>query len=260
MSKLIDKLNSLNKTVLPAMGFRRAAAEEKLMQMLVLADVSGKAEDEIKEIAGSGIAGCIVDTAGVSASTLSRYLKYTNGMSAGLALLGSKAASSFKLISDSIDFIVFDINLPVAAFEGRDVGNAGKILYVDAGIEADLLRSVHRIYPGIDAVMINMRLPSLTLENMMACRRVSDFSGQHAVAMVNKILSSIELIALRDAGVKALVLPQDSSIDDLRSMMDAVLALPKPEKKKDNKTVALLPKLGLAPAPKEEEEGDDDDE
>jgi hypothetical protein len=179
-------------------------------------------------------------------------------MVAGLALLGSKAANNFKLISDSIDFIVFDMNLPVASFEGKDVESTGKILYVDSGIEADLLRSVHRIYPGIDGVMINLRLPSLTMENMMVCRRVSDFSGQHTVAMVNQTLSATELIALRDAGVKALVLPQDCGIDDLKSIMNAVSALPKPEKKRDNKTVALLPKMGLAPAPKEEEGGDDD--
>jgi hypothetical protein len=258
VSKLIDKLNDLNKTDLPAMGFRNTRTEEKHTSMLILAEISGKAEDEIKDIAGSGIAGYIVDSAGLSAATLSRYLKNTNGMTAGLALLGSKAANNFKLISDSIDFIVFDINLPVAAFEGRDVESASKILYVDAAIEADLLRSVHRVYPGIDAVMINLRLPFLTMENMMACRRVSDFSGQHTLALVNRSLSAAELTALRDAGVKALVLPQDSSIDDLRSLLDAVSALPRPAKKKDKKTIALLPKLGLAPASKEEEEGDDD--
>jgi hypothetical protein len=134
VSKLIDKLNSLNKTILPAMGFRNSRTEEKQMQMLILAEISGKVEDEIKEIADSGIAGCIVDSAGLTAASLSRYLKYTNGTSAGLALLGSKAANSFKLISDSIDFIVFDINLPVSSFEGKDVESTGKILYVDAGI------------------------------------------------------------------------------------------------------------------------------
>jgi hypothetical protein len=242
------------------MGFRNTRSEEKRLQMLVLAEISGKTEDEIKEFAASGIAGCIVDGAGLTAATLSRYLKYTNGMAGGLALLGSKAANGFKLVSASIDFIVFDINLAVAAFEGRDIENAGKVLYVDTGIETDLLRSVHRIYPGIDAVMINLRVPSLTMENMMACRRVSDFSGQHIIAMVNKTSSDTELLALRDAGVKALVLPQDSSIDGVKAMMDAVSAMPKPERKKDNKTVALLPQLGMAPAPKEEEEGDDDGE
>ena len=43
MSKLIDKLNDLNKTDLPAMGFRKADSQEKRVSMLVLVEISGQA-------------------------------------------------------------------------------------------------------------------------------------------------------------------------------------------------------------------------
>ena len=258
MSKLIDKLNNLNKTDLPAMGFRKAEPEEKRASMLVLAEISGRQEDEIKEITGSGIAGVIIDCAGLTAAALSRYLKNTNNLAAGLSLTGSKAGNGFKLISDDIDFMVFDVKLPVTVFEGKEIRYTGKILSVDTGIEAGLLRSVHGVYPGIDAVMIDLRVTALTMENMLSCIRVSDFSGQHTIALVNKSLSSAELIALRNAGVKALVFPQDTTAGETKSMVDAISALPRQDKKKDKKAVALLPQLGMAPAPKEEDEGDDD--
>ncbi|MCX6007847.1 MAG: hypothetical protein NTZ34_11410 [Chloroflexi bacterium] len=258
MSKLIDKLNNLNKTDLPAMGFRKADPEEKRASMLVLAEISGKPEDEIKEIANSGIAGVIIDSAGLTAAALSRCLKNTNNLAAGISLPGSKTGSSFKLISDGIDFIVFDVKLPMAAFEGKEIKDTGKILSVDAGIEAGLLRSVHDVYPGIDAVMIDLRISTLTMENMLSCRRVSDFSGQHTVALVNKSLTATELMALRNAGVKALVLPQDTTVEEMKSVVDAVSALPRQDRKKGKKAVALIPQLGMAPAPKEEDEGDGD--
>ncbi len=242
------------------MGFRKADPQEKRVSMLILAEISGRPEDEVKEIADSGIAAVMIDGAGLTAAALSRCLKNTNNLAAGVSLPGSKAGSSFKLISDGIDFIVFDVKLPMAAFEGKEIKDTGKILSVDAGIEASLLRSVHDVYPGIDAVMIDLRISPLTMENMLSCRRVSDFSGQHTVALVNKSLSATELIALRNAGVKALVLPQDTSVEEMKSMVDAVSSLPRQDKKKERKAVALLPKLGMAPAPKEEDEGDDDGE
>jgi len=260
MSKLINKLNDLNKTDLPAMGFRKADPDEKRASILVLAEISGRPEDEIKEIANSGIAGVIIDGAGLTAAALSKCLKNTNNLAAGILMPGSKAGSSFKLISDDIDFIVFDVKLPVAAFEGKEIKDTGKILSIDPGIEAGLLRSVHDVYPGIDAVMIDLRLSTLTIENMLSCRKVSDFSGQHTIALVNKSLFDAELIALRNAGVKALVLPQDTTVEEMKFVVDAVSALPRQDRKKDKKSVALLPKLGMAPAPKEEDEGDDDGE
>jgi hypothetical protein len=107
-------------------------------------------------------------------------------------------------------------------------------------------------------VLVNLRLPSLTIENTMACRKVADFSGQHTFALVNRSLSVVELTAIRDAGVKVLVVPPDTTGDELKALVKAISELPKKENKKDRQTVALLPKLGMAPAPREEEGGDED--
>ena len=262
MSKLLDKLKNLNKSSLPTMGFRRPDREEKSLSMLVLAELSGRPEAEAKEIADCGVAGTIFDSVGLSAAALSRYIKNTNGIAAGLAFTVNKAGNGYKLISDELDFLVFNVNLPVTAFEGKEIEHIGKILRVEASVEAGLLRSVHNVYPGIDAVMIDLRVTPLTMESLMNCRRVLDFSGQPVIALVNKSLATAELLALRESGVKALVVPQDASVEEIKSLIDAVASLPRQENRMDKKDIARLPKLGMFPSPKEEsgDDGDDDND
>ncbi|MBN1376268.1 MAG: hypothetical protein JXA01_08945 [Dehalococcoidia bacterium] len=258
MSKLIDKLNGLNKNSLPAMGFRRPDCEEKRLSMLVITELSGRTESEIKELAGCGIAGGIVDSAGLNAAALAKLLKNVNGIPVGLSFQGSKTGNGYKLISPDLDFVVFNVNLPLLAFEGKLIEQTGKILNIDIDMEADLLRSVRNVYPGIDAVMIDLRITTLNMENMLKCRRASDFSGQHIIALINKPLSKPELLALRDAGVKALMMPKDATVEDTQLLIDMIASLPRQEKKQDKKMVALLPKLGLSPAQKEDDDSDDD--
>ncbi len=249
------------------MGFRRPDREEKSLSMLVLAELPGKPEAEAKEIADCGVAGAIIDSAGLTSAALSRYIKNTNGIVAGLAFTVNKAGNGYKLISDELDFVVFNINLPVTAFEGKEIENVGKILRVEASIDSSLLRSIRSVYPGIDAVMIDMRVATLTMEGLMNCRRVADFSGLPVMALVNKSLSKAELTAIRESGVKVLVLPQDASVEEIKSLVDDIASLPRLENRMEKKAVALLPKLGMFPTPKEEsgddedgEDGDDDDD
>lgn len=260
MSKLINKLSSLNKNSLPAIGFRRPESEEKHLSILVIAELSGKTEHEIQELKDGGIAGGIVDSAGLNSASLSKLLKNSEGLPVGLSFQGSKTGNGSKLMLPELDFVVFNMNLPLIAFEGKIIEQTGKILNVDIDIETDLLRSVRNIYPGIDGVMVNFRINPLNMENMLKCRRVSDFSGQHIVALVNKTLTKVELLALREAGVKALILPQDAAVEDLKLLIDLIAALPRQEKKKDNRTFALLPKLGIAADVKEENDSDSDDD
>jgi hypothetical protein len=265
MSKLIDRLSNLNKSVMPAMGFRTASAGANTGSMIVMAEVTGKPEGEIKEIAGAGVAAVIIDSSGLNASALAKYTRNPGDMIMGLSLTGGKAASGWKLVTDDVDFIVFDADAQVDMFQGKDLESLGKVLKLPLDTEPGLLRSVHSLYPDIDAVLIDLRVTEMTVQTLMDCRRVADFSGQHILALVDSPLSEIQLLSLRGAGVKGLVFPSKADADELKSDVDRVAALPRPDKRKDRKDVVLLPKLGLSPAPKEEgggdgENGDDDDD
>ncbi len=253
------RLEGLNKSNLPAMGFRRSEADDTPISMLVAVELTGKPEDELKEVATTGAAAGILDPAGLTPAALVRYLKNKVDMPVGLVLGGGKTGTGAKPEGSDIDFIVFDMNLPVKSLAGNESGSVGRILRLDTGIEPGLLRSVHGLQPGIEAVMIDIRVPSLTIETLMHCRKAADFTGQPIIALTISKLTAAELAALRDAGVKCLVLPAGSTAAEIGSLIDDIRALPKSEKKKDKKGIAIVPRMGLAPAPKEDEDGDGDD-
>lgn len=264
MSKLVDKLDNLSRPAGPAMGFHTAGATEKAISMLVAVEITGRPEDEVKDIAGLKAAGGVIDGAGLTAAALSKYAKAAGSMPIGLNVGGGKAVSSWKLVAGDVDFAIFDVNTPVIVLEGKDADSLGKVLSLRFDMESGLLRSVNNLYPDIHAALIDLRLREFTVETMMNSRRVADFAGCHMLALVKVSLSYQELLALRGAGVKGLILPSDSSVDEIKAFIERVEGLPRVEKKKEKRDVVLLPKFGLAPAAKEEEGGDgdggDDDE
>jgi hypothetical protein len=260
MSIFIDKLHDLDKATGPAMGFHTGRGGDKPVSMLVAVELAGKPEDELKEAATTGACAGILDPAGLSGAALLKYLKTKVDMPVGLVLGGGKTGTGAKPEGSDIDFVVFDVNLPVKSLAGNEPESVGRVLRLDTSIEAGLLRAVSGLHPGIEAVMVDLRVPALTIETLMQCRKAADFTGQPIIALIGAGLTVAELTALREAGVKCLVLPSGSTAAEISSLIDDIRALPKPEKKKGTKGIAILPRMGLTPAPKEDEgDGGDDD-
>ncbi len=258
MSKFIEKLSSSNKAALPAMGFRQAGVQEKPASVITAVELSGRSEDEVRELAEAGVDAGILEAAGLSASALGKHLKVRGSMAIGLVLSAAKLASEMKLVSEEIDFVIFDPGLPVKAFESREFEATGKVLRISSDLEVGLLRSVNELHPAVGAVSVDLRASPLTVESLMGCRKSADFSGQPVVALVNKALSRTELLALRECGVKCVVLPADAAVDDVKKIIDDIKSLPRVEKKKDRRGLVLLPRIEAAPAAREDE-GDGDE-
>jgi len=263
MSKFIDKLDNLNKAAAPSMGFHTRGGEDKTISMLVAVELAGKPEDELKEVASTGACAGILDPAGLNAAALIKYLKTKVDMPVGLVLSGGKTGTGAKPEGSDIDFVVFDMNLPVKSLAGNEPESVGRVLRLDMSIEAGLLRAVNSLHPGIEAVMLDLRLPALTVESLMHCRRAADFTGQSIMAMTEAGLTVAELTSLHEAGVKCLILPAGSTAAEIGSIIDDIRALPKPEKKKDQKGIAIIPRMGPSPSPRENggddgSDGDDD--
>jgi hypothetical protein len=265
MSKFIDKLNNLNKSAVAPMGFRRADAEGKTSCMLVMVELAGKTDEEIKDLAGAGVSAGLIDASGLTAAAVSKLIKGKGELNTGLVLANGKSSSQ-KAANGDIDFIVFEPGLPLKVFEGRDLDETGKVIKLDMSTDAGLLRSVNNLYPGVDAVLIDLPVSPLTVENMMACRRVADFSGQPVIARTGNTMVTAELAALREAGVKCLLLRPDAGVDAVKALVEAIAALPKPDKKKGAKGVALVPSVSMGFGTKKEgddggdEDGGDDDD
>lgn len=260
MSKFIDKLTSLNKATIAPMGFGRPGVVEKPVSMLVIAEIGGKSEDDIQTLAGVGLVAGLVDSAGLTPAALAKLIKGKGDLIMGMVISNGKTTGQ-RTVNGDIDFIVFEPGLPLKSFEGRDLEQTGRIIKLELSVDVGLLRSVNNLYPGVDAVLVDLSTSPLTIEQMMLCRRVADFSGQPVIARVASVLSAVELTALRDAGVKCLLLGSDAGADDVKALITAIKALPKPSKKKSlqsNNILPLIP-IGFGAGKEKEEEGDDDD-
>jgi hypothetical protein len=98
--------------------------DAKSLSMLVAVELNGKPEDELKEVASTGAAAGILDPAGLTPAVLVKYLKNKVDMPVGLVLGGGKTGTGSKPEGSDIDFIVFDMNLPVKSLVAmnRSVG------------------------------------------------------------------------------------------------------------------------------------------
>ncbi|MCX6004668.1 MAG: hypothetical protein NT082_03250 [Chloroflexi bacterium] len=259
MSRLIDKLHNLDKDSAPSMGFKKVEAEIKQLSVPVIADYTGKTEAEVKEMLDTGIAAGVIRAAGLSANALAKTLKSRGNVPLGLMLDSEKIANAGKLISDEIDFVIFDTRVPVTALEEKIPGNAGKILRIDSNMEISLLRAANNVYPTVDAVLIDLKVAHLTVENLLNCQRAADILGQPLIAWVNKSLTGIELMGLRDSGVKCILVAEDASAADIKSIMEAIASLPRPARRKEKGGAVLLPRISFAAVKEDDEGGDDDD-
>jgi hypothetical protein len=262
MSKLLDRLNNLNKASLPAMGFRSAMADDNARSMLIIVALPAKTETGIQELTESGVDAILLDSSGLSSAILSKIGKTRGKVLLGLTLgVSGRTVTGLKLISDEIDFVVYGSDLPVNSFESEEMEEVGKIIKVDQKKDASMLRAIHSMRAQVNAVAIDLEVAILTIEDLMNCRRVAEYTGQHIIAQVNKILTITELVALRDSGVKAVILPQDCTYEEIKDFASKIMELPKPaNNRNERKSFALLPKMGLQTYESEHEEGDDDEE
>ena len=257
MSKLIEKLNNLNKTATPSLGFRKSEMEEKLLSILLIVNISGRADIEVKELGDAGITAGVLDPAALSAGALGKYLKNRGNMPVGLLIDSNKALNGLKAITSDIDFIIFGADMAANTFTSKELEQAGRILKVKPAIELGLLRAVNNLRPSVDAILTDLTDASLTIEDLLNCQRISDHTGQPLIATVNKRLTEAELLSLRDAGVACLFIQSGLPGGDSVAMMESIKMLPRPVKRKEKGGVVLLPRLGASSDVKKEDEDDD---
>jgi hypothetical protein len=258
MSKLIEKLNNLNKVKAPAMGFRRIDTEEKTPCMVVICEISNRNEEEIGQLSRAGAVAGLVDPAEMSAAALARLMKVKGDIIFGLVVGGNKGVNQ-KAFNGDVDFIIFEPGLALGVFEGRDLGILGKIMKIDMFSDPGLLRSINNIYPPVDAVVVDLRVSMLKIEHALACRRVADLIGRPIIALTGKTLLSCELIAMRESGVKGLILPPDADVEAVAKLVTDIANLPGPIKRKEPDRIVLVPPVGIGAAPEKQDDDEDDE-
>lgn len=238
MSKFIDKLNSVMRGGMPALGFRAGGAQPH-PRMLLVAQVAAKA----------GIAGAdAVILLGGKAPKPSGKAK--SDVPWGGWLKEATAPAVKQLGEAGADFVVFSQDSAARAV--LEAEKPGKVVAVAPELDAGLMRAADDL--PVDAVLITDEKPSLSWEKLMLFRRAVNLLSKPVLVTVSPDIAASELQALCDAGVAGVVVASA----ELAGLRKAIDKLTPPKAAKGRSNAPALPRMGGGEVAAEEADEDED--
>ena len=243
MSKLIDKLNQMAKTVPKPIGFRMAQATSAKTKMLLIASLTqasnvGRLADYIAD------ADAVLFTKVSSGvKTLQKMAQSVPSIPWGIWLEDIDRKGITPMVEAGCDFIVFPASAALALPEDDKVG---KILQVEASLSEGLLKTINEL--PVDAVLIANEPAEesfLTWRHLMLFHRLADLLAKPLLASIPLNVTANELQVLWKTGVDGAVVEIGigqlaARIKELRQTIDKLTFPPRPRKKVE----ALLPRIG----------------
>ncbi|HUF54823.1 MAG TPA: hypothetical protein VMR52_13820 [Dehalococcoidia bacterium] len=240
MSKLSDKIRKIGKTEPAPMGFAAVATREKpatLLCVVRLAD-GGKAA----EAASNGADIVIVEEAAKL-----KGLDKADGAVVGVSGEFDQEAAR-ELRKSGVDFIV----VPGAAAPAAGLleEKVGRVLAVAEDADDTTLRLIGDL--GLDALLISAPELPLTVERLLAVRRVSVLAHTALLVAVPADIDGVSLRLIRDSGAAGVVIDDAGSVGALK---ERITGLPARSKAKEEKREPLLP---LQSSGYDDDDDDDD--
>lgn len=257
MGRLIEKLERMQKTNAPRMGFASMAVQKQASVLLI--GVVPTANRSLATAAANAGADCIlVQEADVAAGgSLREKLGIADNVLCGGTISNAEADL------DGLDFAVVDLAAPVGQFLNGE--RVDPVLSIQADLPDSTLRTIESL--PIEAVILPGPAVPLTLQGLVAYYRVTKVTSKPVLSFVPAKAEPSLLRALQDAGIAGVLVEISSAagakaLGDMRKAIDHLPA----RKNRANRTrmaVALgLPLAAAAagPAPSgPPDEGDDGD-
>lgn len=244
MSKFIERLKQVMTPPVQSMGFNHTKSERAKPRIQLVVNITGiKSKSQVKEPAGSDALLFSNMTAGLGEKL------------SGMWLSKGDADEVAKAEKAGVDFIVLPVSGEVLPLDDK----IGKIIQIEVSITDVLLRTVSEL--SVDAVLLSEDKESglaLTWKRLMLIHRFSSLTGKPLLIEVLPTVSENELQQIWEAGVNGIIVRTDAeqaeaATDYLRNVIEK---LTYPSKKKNEKSMAIVPGISITP---EEPEKDDDD-
>jgi hypothetical protein len=263
MGKFLDLMERIVNGSPAALGFGAARAT-KVPSMALIALVSRHHAAGLKAVAGlapdaallSGLKGPAALGELKSALPTAPWGVRTDG-------LGESDAQEYR--EHGCDLMAFPLQgTTAAALDGEDVG---RVLCLEPGIQEHELRAIDTL--PVDALLVNMTAVSgpWSLQDLMAVGSISRRASKYVLVAVSQPPGKKDLEALRDLGVRGLVLDVGAATPEvLKDLKAALLEMPRRRPQRKERTAALLPgsvyggAQAAAPAHEEEEEEEEEDD
>ena len=244
MSKFIERLQQVLQPPAQSMGFISAKSEQARPRIQLVVDVAiGKSKSQIKELDK-------VDALLVPLSTVG-----AGKMISGVWLSKGNVEEIGESIKAGVDFVI----LPASGEVLPPDKKIGKILQIEASISDVLLRTLSAL--PVDAVLIKEENGlALTWKRLMLIHRFSGLAGKPLMVEVLSTVTDTELQQIWEAGVSGIVVKTDAeqAEDVVLTLRNIIDKLTFPSKRKQEKSMAIVPHIESVPEEPKEDDGDGD--
>mgnify|MGYP001370511344 CR=1 FL=1 len=257
MSRFIEKLKKQSASPAQPMGFRRSIPTDVAPSVLLIAKVAADAAGSpVKNIEGADGVLLYDDNNKISARSLARMVKPLGSTPWGIFL--DESDDTAKALADiGCDFVVLSPTCPVTAIPQAE--KVAKILQVESAMDDGLLMALNDL--PVEAVLAADTFEEngkLVWHHLMILRYMAMLVNKPLLVPVSPTIDSVELKALWDAGIEAIVVPVDAAKgENLKDLHEMALKLPPRSARKTRKADVFLPSVReskAAPPPEEEDE------
>ena len=246
MSRLIDKLNRVSKTVPQRMGFRTTHPIAPKPQILLIASLTQteNIDSMVDYIAGADAVLLHIDKSDVGAKALQKIAQPLPDIPWGGWLGDIDKKRMGMMIKAGCDFVVFTTDSEVLVTDQDD--KVGRILQVESSLNEGLLRAVNEL--PVDAVLTasEQGKDSLAWYHLMLFQRFADLLTKPLLVSIPLNVTISELKVLWELGVDGVVVGVSTGqpvgrLEEIRKAIGDLASLPP---RKRGKAEALIPHIG----------------
>ena len=259
MSRLLDRLERINRGVVSSMGFGAQARVERLPSMALIGLLSepSKALKAATTLAKIGADAALVAATGPE-QDIGSLAEKLESLPWGLRVEEFKGGQSAEYKEKGCDFLAFQPDTAhLSALEDEDTGY---VLCIQPDMDERDLRVIEDL--PVDAVLLNFSSAKspLTIQHLITIGSVRGAFSKYLLLEIAGVPAAEELEGLRDIGVDGLVVDATAvSAKELEALKEGLLGLPKRQRDRSRKAFALLPTMTPLPEAAASEDDDYDD-
>lgn len=253
MSQLQKKMHKNQRREGPGIGFSAAVREQPRAMLLVALATSNAGA---REALAAG-ADAVVLRAPAESAVAQLDGVASDRVSVGVMTDALNESAAAALAKAGCDFVISSLESTESA--AVDTERMGHILIADEGAEDNTLRALAPL--GLDALYVNRKAGGMMLAHQLGLVRLSSFSSTPLLVPVDPGASVSELRVLRDSGVGAVVAAEGTTAEQLKTLIEALKAVPAPKKsRREGGEMAIVPSQAAAHAAEEDDDDEDDNE
>ncbi|MDP2931757.1 MAG: hypothetical protein Q8O05_04570 [Chloroflexota bacterium] len=256
MSRFIDKLSQVSQVASSPMGFKAvlsAAARPKMVLAVVFAEAS--TEGLADYVAGADVAILSIKS-GSGISGLKKMAEAALAIPWGGWLSDVADEDIESLAKAGADFVVFPETASLALAGKSELG---KVLQIDASLDAGLLRAIEDL--PVDAVLVETdKKEGLSWHSLLLFQRLAGLLTKPLLVSLPSTVTQLELQALLEVGVDGIIVEAKVGeaarrLGELHQMIDMLTPVPARKRKKAEPVVPYIrPEAEVVEEEEEEEE------